>query len=159
MKKPVIIAITSVAIIAIILGLIAFISLNKEKNSITTSSFYNNMSQKGYYVEDASYQYADYDYVKQIYVAANEDYQIEFYELIDDSYAMRFYNNNKTIFEESQGNGSAETSVGLKNYSKYTLSSNGRYMVVSRIDNTVIYVDADDQYRDDIKNVLKELGY
>lgn len=160
MKKPVMIAIIAVVIILVILGVI-FINLNKEKTSITASSFYTTMSQKEYSVQDATSQFSDYDYVQQVYIAASNDYsyQIEFYELSDDSYATSFYNNNKSIFESSKGNASAETSVSLKNYSKYTLSSSGKYSVVSRIDNTVIYVNVDDKYKDTVKAVLDELGY
>ena len=32
-------------------------------------------------------------------------------------------------------------------------------MVVSRIDNTVIYVDVDDNYKENVKTILDELGY
>ena len=160
MKKPVMIAIIAIVIILVILGVI-FINLNKEKTSITASSFYTTMSQKGYSVQDATSQISDYDYVQQVYIAVSNDYsyQIEFYELSDDSYATRFYNNNKSIFESSKGNASAETSVSLKNYSKYTLASSGKYSVVSRIDNTVIYVNVDAEYKDTVKAVLDELGY
>ena len=35
---------------------------------------------------------------------------------------------------------------------------NGKYMVVSRIDNTVIYVNVNDNYKDTVKDILKELG-
>jgi hypothetical protein len=119
------------------------------------------MQQKDYTVLDANSQFSDYDYIQQVYIAvdSNSNYQIEFYELSDDSHATIFYNNNKEIFEESKENTSAETSVDLKNYSKYTLSSNGEYMVVSRIDNTVIYVDVDQNYKENVKDVLNELGY
>ena len=164
MKKSVIIAIIAVVIvIAIVIAIVGviFTNLNKEKTSITASSFYTTMSQKGYIVQDASSQFSEYNYIKHAYIAASKDYsyQIEFYELLDDSYATSFYNNNKSIFESSKENNSAETSVGLKNYSKYTLSSNGKYMVVSRIDNTVIYVDVDNNYKDTVNAILDELGY
>jgi hypothetical protein len=162
-KKPVIIAIIAVVIVVAIAGMI-FVNLNKlnkEKISITASSFYTTMSQKGYSVQDASSQFSGYNYVKQVYIAVSEDYsyQIEFYELLDDSYATSFYNNNKSIFESSKGNASTETSASLKNYAKYTLTSNGKYMVVSRIDNTVIYVDIDDNYKENVKDILNEIGY
>ena len=139
MKKSVIIAIIAVVILVVIGGVI-FVNLNKEKASITASSFYTTMSQKGYSVQDSTSQYSEYDYVKQVYIAVSKDYsyQIEFYELLD---------------------ASAETSVGLKNYSKYTLSSNGQYMVVSKINNTVIYVKVDDDYKNTVKDILEELGY
>ena len=160
MKKSIIITVIAVVIVVAILGVV-FINLNKEKDSITASSFYNTMSQKGYSVQDATNQFSDYNYIKQAYIAVSNDssYQIEFYELQDDFYATSFYNNNKSNFESSKGSISAETSAGLKNYSKYTLSSNGKYMVVSKIDNTVIYVDVEDNYKDTVKSILDELGY
>lgn len=159
MKKPIIIAIVIVVILIAIIGIV-FANLNKEKISITAESFKSSMEQKGYRITNANSQFSEYDYVKQVYIASSSDYsfQIEFYEFTDENYAMSFYTNNKSIFEASKGN-SAETSVSLKNYSKYTLSSNGKYMVVSRIDNTAIYVDVDDNYRDTVKAILDELGY
>lgn len=158
--KKLLITVTALIIVVAIAGVI-FVNLNKEKPSITASSFYTTMSQKGYSVEDATNQVEGDNVVKQIYVAVSEDYsyQIEFWEFLDDSYATSFYNENKAIFESSKGNVSAETSVGFKNYSKYTLSSNGKYMVVSRIDNTAIYVDVDDNCKDTVKAILNELGY
>lgn len=132
-----------------------------KKTSITASTFNTTMKEKGYTVQDVGSQFSNYNYVKQAYVAVNKDYsyQIEFYELQDDSYATSFYNNNKSNFESSKGNASAETSVALSNYAKYTLSANGKYKVISRIDNTVIYVDVDDNYKGDVTSLLDELGY
>ena len=164
MKKGTIIAIVvavAVVLLIVIVGMTLFVSLNKEKTSITAENFYTTMSQKGYNVQDANSQFSDYDYITQVYIAISEDYsyQIEFYELSDDAYATSFYNTNKSIFESSKGNAATESNVELMIYSKYTLSSNGKYMVVSRIDNTVIYVNVDDSYRDTVKSILDELGY
>ena len=161
MKKKIIILIVIVIIVIIAILGVVFFNLNKEKTSITASSFYTTMSEKGYTVQDANNQFSDYDYIEQVYIAADKDrnYQIEFYELQDDSHATSFYNNNKSIFESSKENNSVETNTELKNYAKYTLSSNDKYMIVSRIDNTVIYVDVDDDYKDTVKSILDELGY
>lgn len=154
------IVVAIIVVIAVIGGALIF-SLTKEKTSITASDFYSTMQQKGYVVQDAKSQFADYDYVKQVYIATNSDYtyKLEFYELEDVSYAISFYKNNKSIFENSKGNVSAQNSVEGKNHAKYTLSSNGQYMVVSRINNTVIFVRVEDTYRDTIKSILEELGY
>ena len=160
MKKTVIIVTVIVLIFLALIGIV-FINLNKEKVSITASDFKNSMEQKGYIITDANSQFSQYDYVKQVYVASSGDYsfQIEFYELSDENYAIDFYNNNTSRFEESKGDASSKTSVSWKNYSKYTLSSNGKYMVVSRINNTAIYIDVDDKYKDTVKDILNELGY
>lgn len=104
---------------------------------------------------------ASYDYITQVYLAIDDSYkyQIEFYELSDADYASSFYNNNKSIFEESKSSSAVETSVSSGNNSKYTLVTNGKYKVVSRIDNTVIYVNVDDEYKAEVKDLLEELGY
>ncbi len=47
----------------------------------------------------------------------------------------------------------------MKNYSTYSLTTNGKYKYLSRIDNTLIYIDASDDYKDAIKDIIKELGY
>lgn len=149
-------------VLVLVIGVIAlFSSLNKEKESMTASEFKTLMKGKGFVVSDATSQLSQYDYVEQVYVAAQSDYsyKIEFYELSDVEYATMFYNNNKSIFESTKGNASSETSVSMNNYSKYTLSTGGKYKVVSRIDNTVLYLNVDSSNKDVVKDLLEELGY
>lgn len=104
---------------------------------------------------------ASYDYITKVYLAINSssEYQIEFYELSNSDYASSFYNNNKSIFEKSKSSSNVETSISSGNNSKYTLTTNRKYKVVSRIDNTIIYVNADEGFKTEIKDLLKELGY
>ena len=131
------------------------------KTALTSEDFKSKMEGNSFVVQDATSQMASYDYITQVYLAIDDSYkyQIEFYELSDADYASSFYNNNKSIFEESKSSSAVETSVSSGNNSKYTLVTNGKYKVVSRIDNTVIYVNADEDYKTEIKDLLKELGY
>ena len=147
-------------ILAVVLTMF-FINLTKEKPSITASDFYSIMREKGYSVKSADSQLSDYDYIKKVYVAVSKDsgYQIEFYEFTDDFYASEFYDNNQYIIESSKGMNSAYTNVELKNYAKYTLLANGKYRVISRINNTAIYLDVNSNYKDIVKDLLDELGY
>lgn len=69
------------------------------------------------------------------------------------------YESNRYVFKNSKGNITSETSVSLKNYSKYTLSSNGKYKVISRIGNTLLYLNVDSTYENTIKDILKQIGY
>lgn len=134
---------------------------NQTKDKITAEEFYNKMQAKEYVLTDATQQYYEYDYVKKVYIASKSDfsYQIEFYELSDDSFGKQFFNINKSIIEASKGATNAENSFNFKNGAKYTLKTNGKYGVISRIDNTAIFVNENDEYEEDIKKVLKELGY
>ena len=145
MKNKVLYIIIGVVLVLILGGVAKVLSLNTEKESMTASGFKTMMEGKGFTVSDATSQFAEFDYIKQAYVAVSSDYsyKIEFYELSNDEYATGFYNNNKEIFKSSKDNASIETSVALKNYAKYNLTTGKQYKVVSRIDNTVIYLNVD----------------
>lgn len=119
------------------------------------------METNGYTVQDATNQMKEYNYIKQVYIALSNDatYQIEFYELSNNDYASGFYNNNKSIFENSKSSSASETSVSLGNNAKYTLTTNGKYKVISRINNTVIYLNVDEKYKSMVKDILDKLGY
>jgi hypothetical protein len=165
MKKSVIILIVSLSIAALLIGVgiaMLFINLNKEKTPISAEQFANAMNQKGYVVQSSKQQFAAYDYIKSSYIAAPQDlsYKVEFYEITNEEYANAFYENNKSIFENSKG-GVVTSSLNLngKNWSKYALSSDGKYKVVSRVGNTAIYLNVDNNYKDIVNKLLDEFGY
>lgn len=161
-------AVKIVLIVLLILSILGAIGIgfvvkmiNKEKEAIDVSKFTTIMERRGYYLTDVYSQYEEYGYIKNAYVASSKDYtfQIEFYELSDEAYAVSFYNNNKDIFESMKANVTSGTNTSGKNYAKYTLTSAGKYMVVSRIDNTVVYVNVEENYKNNVTDILKELGY
>lgn len=160
MKKAIIaLLIIGILILGAVGGLFWF--LNIEKEPITASEFKAIMEGKDFKLIDGLAQFAEYDYIKEVYLALNQDdnYQLEFYELSDVENAMSFFNVNKEIFESKKSGTSSETTLNGKNYSKYVLSSDGEYMLLSRIDNTVIYVYEDLDLKDTINDLLDELGY
>lgn len=160
MKKALIVLLIIAVIIILAVGGL-FFYLNIEKEPITVDEFKSIMESKKYELIDVSAQFAEYDFVKEAYLALDKDadYQIEFYELSDEENTIAFYNNNKKSFENSKSGNSVETTLNGKNYSRYVLSSDGEYMLLSRIDNTMIYVCEDLELKDTIDNVLDELGY
>ena len=165
MKKSIIILIVSLVSVALLvcIGLaMLFINLNKEKEAITAAKFASTMSQKGYVVQDSKQQFASYDYIKSSYIAVTQDlsHQVEFYELTNEEFAKSFYENNKAKFESSKS-GIVSSSLNLngKNWSKYALSSEGKYKVISRVGNTAIYLNVDNNYKDIVNKLLDEIGY
>ena len=160
MKKGVIIALIIIAVIVIGVGVL-IASINKEKVAITADTFKTTMEERGYIVSDVTSQFAQYvDYITTAYVAQEgEDYQIEFYELSNLDNATNFYNTNRAKFESQKGNASSSYNVSMKNYSTYSITTNGKYKFISRVDNTVIYLDVDTKYEDSVKEIIKEFGY
>lgn len=164
MKKglKIFLAIAIPVILLIVVGLTLLVTtLFKEKTPITGEEFKNTMTAKGYGVADALAQFSEYPYVKKAYIAINLErtYQIEFYELENEDYAIDFYKNNKAQIEKNKSSSAVQTNNSVNNHSKYTLSSNGKYGVVSRVGNTVIYLRVEDTYRDIVKDILKSIDY
>ena len=159
---PFILAFVAVLVIAGIIVGVVIVNKNLNKEPISAGDFKDIMEDKDFEIVDAMDQFEEYDeYIKKAYIALEEDYdyQIEFYKLNEEDDAISFYKTNKEKFEDSKGSSLAEKSISMGNNSKYTLKTNDEYKVVSRIEDTVIYVDVDEKYEDEVKEILKEIGY
>ena len=131
-----------------------------KKEAISMETFIETMESKGYSLYDVTEQFAD-TYVSKAYIAIdkNEEYQIEFYIIDNESDAKYFFDYNKTLFEEEKEGKYSETSVNLTNHNKYTLQSGSKYKTLSRIDNTVLYLNVNNAYKTTVQDLVKELGY
>lgn len=141
---------------------VLFTTLNKEKVAITATDFVNIMNQKSYMIQDVTSQFAIYDnYVTKGYIALayNGVYQIEFYELSSEENAINMYNFNKEKFKQQKASVAKETKIENSNYGQYSLKTNGTYKYISRIGNTIVYLDIDEAYEDTVKDIIKEIGY
>lgn len=166
MKKSVIITIIICVVTLILLvGIGGFFLvktvLNQEKDPITVEEFKSTMQNKGYIIIDAKEQFDEYEYIKDAYIAMTDDgeYQIEFYKMSDEKNATNFFEHNKSRFESSASSPESKSYINMNKYAKCTILANGDYMVVSRIKDTVIYLNVDASYKDQIKDLLKEIGY
>lgn len=144
-----------------VMALIGFTGCGKNKNAISADEFCTKIENKGFLTTDSTAQYASSKEITESYIAISKDYsyQIEFVVLDSTSAAQSMFSKNKSIFESEKGSSNLTSSKELANYSKYTLKTNGKYKVVSRIDNTLIYINADAEYKDEIDSILDELGY
>lgn len=148
------------ALVVVILCSMFCLTGCSEKTSITAEDFRVLMEANGHTVMDATEQFSDYDEITQVYIAVlgEGDHQIEFYELDTAESAQRLYAGNKVIFEESSASGS-HTSASAANYNSFRMTADGYYKVLSRIDNTMIYVNSPEEYKSEIKTILEEIGY
>lgn len=162
MKKLLkVLAIVGLIIVALIgICFAATTILSKEKTPISAAEFNNTMKEKGYAVADTTNQFAQYgNYVSKSYAAQKSGYQIEFYELSSEENAISMFDTNKARFESQKSDKYTSSTRKIKNYSIFSLTTNGKYQYLSRIDNTLIYVDVDESYKDTVKDLMKEIGY
>ena len=128
------------------------------KKAITTRDFKNITEQSGLDTIDAIDQVVG-ESIKEVTLAYNDDYKLEFYVLDSLTSAKNMYEHNKNIFEGRKSGISKYLSTDLGNFNTYMLESGGYYMYLSRIDNTLLYVDVLDIHKDKIKEIVKDLGY
>lgn len=142
---------------ALLIGAFLLTACGSQK-AITGDDFLDKMEAKGYEVFDISDQYSA-DIIYQALIAQKDDYQIEFYDLMSTDDAISAFDYNKSDFESLQGAYTKNTNVEFKNGARYTLTIDGSYKLISRIDNTFIYLDIPEEYKNEVVKVLKELGY
>ena len=129
------------------------------KKSITTEEFTKLAEKNELFVTDVKSQFVDFDYVREATVAVSpEGWQIEFYVLSDTFNAQEMYTKNKNRFEKEDGIKSKST-LNLGNRTKYTQQTDSSYKILSRIDNTLIYVSESKEHKDKINKFVKEIGY
>ena len=130
------------------------------KTAITSSDFIKCCEDKNLHVEDISGSFIDNSDVNEVVVATSEEgWTVEFYIFSDESVSKQAFEANKKKFEDSKSGVFSEKSVSIKNYSTYRIKSNGDYMYICRVDNTLVYVCVDDVYENSVINLLSELGY
>lgn len=128
------------------------------RESLKANEFKINLEKRGFTVLDKTSTKSNQS-IKSYYIATNnkKTYSIEYYELDNEMDAQGIYLKYKESMIATGAQVSTEINLG--NTSKYVDNYNGRYRVASRISNTVIWVDAKVEYQEEIKNLLKEIGY
>ena len=148
--------------ILILVGFVVLLTAcSPKRDAIDEDQFIRIMNDEGFSIKNVESQFEQYGYFEEAYLAidSNNNYQIEFYELEEENYDLNFYNNNKSKFENEKSSTYVDSNMDLKNINKYTLTTNNKYKVVSRIDDTVIYLDVDKKYKKEVNDILKKLGY
>ena len=151
-------------IFSIIAALVMFAGCKSSRTPITAEEFITKAEAAGYTVQDSMDQLAQ-EVVEGYLIAYKEDddadvkFQIEFVTVSTVEQAKAAYTENYNTFKAKKGSSYSESSVKLGNYAHYKLTSGGRYYVISRTETTFVYIDADSEYKGEIVEFLKDIGY
>ena len=137
----------------IIICLLIF-SLGCSKKGISINNFKTLMRDNGYYVISIKDQFKSYSYIKEAYLA-RKNINVEFYIMSDSDNTKAFYDYNKDVIEAYK----TKYDEYKESSNKYILSTDEKYMFISCIDNTCIYIDTDIKNKDEAINIIKKLGY
>ena len=143
--------------------LLSFTGCGKNKKTITADEFKSKMENKGFTVQDSKLEYASRNDIVKSYLATEKSskYQIDYFELDSVSSAKSMYDRNVDVIENDAADSMIKSKVttSIANYSWFETEFEGKYMVISRVENTLICASAKSNYKEDIKTILNELGY
>ena len=130
------------------------------KTAITAEDFKETLEQD-YEIynllENDQYEYLEGNYT--IYFGEELLSRLDFYQLSDLEHAVYFYQENQKTVSDNQSDSVSEKEQSGDNYKKYTLETADTYYIVEYVDKTALYAEVDLEYKDELNNVLDELGY
>ncbi len=129
------------------------------KKALTVDEVKNIVEKEGFKATDVKYKYSNYDYVTDVYELGNSNFYIQFIVASDTNKAKQLFQNNKEIIDGYRNGDYKNSSTSGKNYETYKLISDGYYMYVSRIDNTLIYSNEKAEYKTEIQKIIDALKY
>ncbi len=145
-------------VLALLLALAGCSMPPSSKTVLSADEFAEKMEAEGFEVADVTDQF-EAGSVETVLIAFNDDYQLEFYVLESDARASEAFAGNKEYFESISSNSNAEVENAIGNYEYYSRTTSDGYYVVSRVDNTFLYIEEEADEKDAIVEYLKLLGY
>lgn len=133
----------------------------KEKVVITLDNFSNVLAENNFTVSDTTEQYTkQVDYILGSRLAFfDENLEMEMIDYDSVETAKKVQDSQVESFALLKSTGAHEDVEKGKNYYKYTLISNDRYMFSVRVDKTLVFCKTLLENKEKVENILDTLGY
>ena len=132
---------------------------DKIKTAATVDDFSNVLVSKGFTVVDNMNAYSGVDYILEAKKAVYDDIEMEMIKYTDSDTANKVQENHIESFDLLKSTGAHAKKDKGSNYYSYALVSNNRYMVTTRIDNTLIFCKVMVEDKEFVEEILESLGY
>lgn len=130
-----------------------------KKKKISPETFKSKMEEKNVTINEPQNTDSE-EVVKYLFARENDSmYSIEFYEFTNSKAAQTSFDELKSELMSLAVKGSVSSNFKSDTRSKYMLTNNDNYYVASVIDNTLLFAVSPVEYKNDLKKIIKELGY
>ena len=147
-----------ILLIVLTLLLVTGCNTGKSKEAKSMNDFYNVATEKKFVVSDNMANYT-VDYIKEAMIATVDGISLEMITYDSEDNAIKIQNEHiKSFMNRKSTNARIKKEKG-KNYYKYSMISNGYYLVSNRVENTLIFTTTVLENRDKVDSVLTEMGY
>ena len=147
------------AIIISLAMMICLMTACGSKTPQTDIGFTRVMESAGLEVQNVTTDTETNSLATLVLIAVGENYQIEFYEFSDSETGEAVFYNNKQIFEDEHSFKTMSSETASGNYNYFAFNADGNFHMISRIDNTMLYCEAAKEYKSEIIDLVKTLGY
>ena len=134
----------------------------KAKTALSVDEFNSIVKKQDLAVEeDAENLVSENENLKNMSKATySDDWDVYYYVFDNEDSAKTEYAKVKNkIMTYKKSSISSILENNIANYNFYQITGGGHFAYVCRVDNTVLYFDISAQYKEDAKNLIKELGY
>ena len=131
----------------------------KNKEAITIDNFIQVAENNNLLIVNNMDTYSNVDYIVDSRKAVVDDTEIEMVVYIDSESADKALEYHMSSFETLKSTAAAEKEEERGNYHSYFLISNNRYMISTRVDNTLIFSKTMIENKELVEKVISELGY
>lgn len=145
-------------ILGVLLAVIVCLTTGCFYNLVDSKTFKEHFSALGYTISDN--EEAKYEADKYL-VATKSDvpYDIEYYEFKDETEAKKVYEKYKDRIIDYITSTSDNTETTGAVFSKTIAKSEKEYIVISRVKNTLIFIDGTNDYSKEIDKLLEDIEY
>ena len=131
----------------------------KELAVVSLDTFRSVASNNGFTVSDNMDAYKNVSYINGAVLVTYRDIEIEMVSYTDIESAKKVQENQITSFNLLKSTGAFEDKIQGNNYYKYILVSNNRYMVNTRVENTLVFCKTLLTNKETVEKIYNELGY
>ena len=131
---------------------------NSVKEAKSLNDFYNTATEKELIVSDNMASYTA-DYIKEAMIASKDDLEIEMIAYDNEENASKIQDEHIKSFMNRKSSSAIIKKKNGNNYYKYTMVTNGYYLVSSRIGNTLIFTRTEVKNKEVVDSILDSMGY
>ena len=131
----------------------------KSKIALSTSDFKIKLESKNFNFTDITSVYDSSTIKKATLAKGDNEMEVIFFEVDSELDAKTVYDINKTSIENKKGDSTTSMSISVANYSFYKQISGGLFNYICRVDNTILYINVNDKYKNEAEGIIEELGY
>jgi len=132
---------------------------NSVKTATNVNNFENAALVRGFSIHKGSSEYDNISYITEYSRVSFGDTVIEMIVYDNSKNADKVHASHIESFNLLKNTGAQVIKEKGKNYYHYSLISNGRYMLSTRVDNTLIFCKVMLEDKEIVDSIIEELGY